>query len=233
MNDRQRFGGIAALIGAGTTVLGAAVYTTVLQPKGLGAAHPDPDKVVSLIVGNETAMYLWYATIYLVFGACVLVLTRVLYERMASRAETDAHAVAVVGIVYGVWVLVIGALSIRDVNTVVRLYSESPARSASVWSTLDAVETGLGGGGGETMLSGLWLLLVSWVATRTGALPRPVDVIGAVVGVSGILAVVTAATALTAIYAVGLIAWLLWLGIVMLRDRASSPPIERATSLRR
>jgi Domain of unknown function (DUF4386) len=85
------------------------------------------------------------------------------------------------------------------------------------WLTLDSVETGLGGGGGETMVNALWSLLLGWAALRARELPRALNYLGLVAGVAGILSVVLAVPALTAVYAFGLIIWLVWLGIVMLR----------------
>jgi len=71
-------------------------------------------------------------------------------------------------------------------------------------------------GGGETIVSALWFLLLSWAALRARALPRLLIYLGVVTGVAGILSVL-ALTDLTAVYALGLIIWFVWLGIVMLR----------------
>jgi hypothetical protein len=87
--------------------------------------------------------------------------------------------------------------------------------------TLNSVETGLGAGGGETIVSGLWFLLLSWAALRARALPRLLIYLGVVTGVAGILSVL-ALTGLQAVYALGLIIWFAWLGIVMLRTSPAS-----------
>ena len=63
MGTSQKVGGIAALIGAATTLLGAAVFAALLAPKGLGSTHPDPRRVVALLAGNQAAMRLWYLII--------------------------------------------------------------------------------------------------------------------------------------------------------------------------
>lgn len=107
----------------------------------------------------------------------------------------------------------------------VRLYGEDPSQAATVWLTLDAVESGLGGGGGETIVSGLWLVLLSWTALRVRELPRTLHYLGVVTGVAGILSVLVL-DSLTAVYGVGLIVWLVLLGIVLLRRR---PVVVAAT----
>ncbi len=112
----------------------------------------------------------------------------------------------------------IGTLSINNLSTVVKLYGENPAQAATVWLTLDSVETGLGAGGGETIVNALWFLLLSWVALRARELPRVLNYLGVVIGVAGILSVVLASLGLMAVYGLGLIIWFVWLGIVMLRN---------------
>ena len=105
----------------------------------------------------------------------------------------------------------------NDLSTVVKLYGENPAQAATVWLTLDSVEAGLGGGGGETMINALWLLLLSWATLRRKGVSQGSELPGVAVGAAGILSVVLASLGLSAVYGLGLIIWFVWLGIVMLR----------------
>jgi len=153
----------------------------------------------------------------LVFGVSLIFLSLALYERLKAGSPALIQAVTTFGLIWAVLVIVMGTLTINDLSTVVRLYGENPAQSATVWLTLDSVENGLGNNGGETMVNALWFLLLSWVALRARELPRVLNYLGVVTGVAGILSVVLALPALTAVYAFGLIIWLVWLGIFMLR----------------
>jgi hypothetical protein len=227
METPKKMGGIAALIAAATTLLGMGVFLTMLAPKGLGSKDPDPSRIVALLAGNQAAMRLWYVIIYLVLGVCLIFLSLALYERLKAGSPLLAQALTIFGLIWAVLVIVIGALSIKDLSTVVRLYGENPSQAATVWLTLDTVETGLGGGGGETIVSSLWLLLLSWTALRARELPRVLHYLGVVTGVAGILSVL-ALNDLTAVYGVGLIVWFVLLGIVMLR---STEPVSAATYL--
>ncbi len=219
METPQKMGGIAALTGAATNLLGLVVFVALLQPKGIGADDPDPGKIVALLADNEAAMRVWYQIIFLAFGVCVLFLSLALHERLKSGAPVMALAVTIFGLVYSVLVMVIGTLSIEDLNTVVRLHGENPARAETVWVTLTSVEDGLGAGGGETIVVSLWLLLLSWTALRTGELPRLLNYLGIVIGGAGILSVVLGSLALMSVNGLGLIIWFTWLGIVLLRRR--------------
>jgi hypothetical protein len=85
----------------------------------------------------------------------------------------------------------------------------------------------LGLGGGNEIVGGVWVLLVGWAALRAGELPRALNYLGVVIGVSGILTVVPVSRVLGAVemlglvFGLGFIVWFVWLGIIMLRNGAS------------
>ena len=214
MKNLQKMGGIAALIGAATNLFALVTYMTFLAPTGYGS--DDPGQVVAFLANNQAFIRVWYLIIYLVFGVSMIFPALALYERLKAGSPALAQAVITLGLIWAVLIIVNGTLSINNVSTVVKLYGENPAQAATVWLTLDSVETGLGANGGETMVSALWLLLLGWVASRARELPRVLNYLGVVIGVAGILTVVIP-PALAAVYGLGLIIWLVWLGIVMLR----------------
>ena len=216
MKSLQKFGGIAALIGAATNLFALVTLLTLLEPKGYGS--DDPGQVVAFLADNQAIMRVWYIIIYLVFGVSMIFLSLALYERLKAGSPARAQAVTTFGLIYAVLVIVIGTLAINNLSTVVKLYGENPAQAATVWLTLDSVETGLGAGGGETIVTALWFLLLSWAALRARELPRVLNYLGVVLGVAGILSVVLASLILSAVYGLGLIIWFVWLGIVMLHS---------------
>jgi hypothetical protein len=230
MKTTQRVGGIAALLGAATNLFALVTLLTLLEPKGYGS--DDPGQVVAFLADNQALMRAWYVIIWLVFGVSMILLSLALYERLKSGSSARAQAVTTFGLVYAVLVIVIGTLSINNLSTVVDLYGKNPAQAATVWLTLDSVEAGLGAGGGETIVTALWLLLLSWVALRARELPRVLNYLGVVLGAAGILSVVLASLVLSAVYGLGLIIWLVWLGIVMLRTSPVSAAERPATGAR-
>jgi len=220
MKNLQKLGGIAALIGAATNLFALVTLITLLAPKGYGS--DDPGQVVTFLADNKAFMRVWYVIIYLVFGVGLIFLSLALYERLKAGSPALAQAVTTFGLIYAVLVIVVGTLEISNLSIVVKLYGENPAQAATVWLTLDSVETGLGGGGGETIVNALWFLLLGWAALRARELPRVLNHLGVVIGAAGILSVVLASLGLMAVSGLGLIIWFVWIGIVMLCSNPST-----------
>jgi hypothetical protein len=116
-------------------------------------------------------------------------------------------------------------------TTVVGLAQTDPMQAQAVWQSVEPVSNALGGAGGE-FLGGLWVLLVSWVALRSGALPKALGWLGAVIGVTGLASVVPPLH--EAAYAFGLlqIVWFAWLGVVLIRSKATAVAVGRADASR-
>lgn len=220
MKTLQKSGGIVALIGAATNLFALGVFATLLVPNGFGS--DDPGQIVAFLSDNQALMRVFDIIIYLVFGVSLIFLSLALHERLKAGSPALAQAVTTFSLIYAVLVIVVGTLSINNVSTVVKLYGENPTQAATVWLTLDSVATGLGGGGGETMVNALWILILSCVALRARELPRVLNYFGLVVGVAGILTVLLTSLLLMAVvYGLGLIVWFVWLGIVLLRSNPS------------
>ena len=219
MKNLLKLGGIASLIGAATNLFALGVFAAILVPKGFSSY--DPGKIVAFLAENQVFMRVFDIIIYLVFGVGMIFLSLALYDRLKAGSPVFAQAVSTFGLIYAVLVIVVGTLSINNVSTVVKLYGENPAQAASVWLTLDSVATGLGGGGGETLVNALWLLLICFVALRVRELPRLLNYFGLVVGIAGILTVLwTSLTMMAVVYGLGLIIWFAWLGITLLRTNS-------------
>ena len=78
----QKMGGTAALIGAGTTLLGLVVYLALLAPRGYGSDNPG--QIVMFLVDNQALMRAWYQIIYVVFGVSMVLLSFALHERLTA-----------------------------------------------------------------------------------------------------------------------------------------------------
>ena len=124
------------------------------------------------------------------------------------------------GLIWAGLVIASGMVFNIGMATVIDLYGKEPALAGEVWLTIGSVQNGLGGG--NEIVGGLWVLLVSWAALRGGGLPKPLNYLGLVIGVAGLVTVVPGLEELGAIFGLGCIVWFAWVGIVMLRSSSSA-----------
>jgi hypothetical protein len=114
-------------------------------------------------------------------------------------------------------IIISGMIHNAGMQNVVDLYGKDPAQAGTVWLTIESVLGGLAGS--NEVIGGIWILLVSWAALRTGEFSRVLNYLGVVVGVAGIISIVPALAELFIyIFALGQIVWFIWLGIVLLRS---------------
>jgi hypothetical protein len=163
-----------------------------------------------------------------VFGVFLVVLALALYERLKAGSPAFTQIAATFGIIWAGLVIASGMVANVGTGVVVELYSTDPAQAGSAWLALDVMIRGLGGG--NEIVGGLWVLLVSWAALQGGGLPRGLNYFGIVISVAGILTVVPALAALEvlgAVFGLGLIVWFVWLGFVMLHGSQNAAAYNR------
>ena len=224
MRRFQKLGGVAALIEAAAYAVGIGLGFTVLAPFMTGAL--DANQIVPFIAENQTILYLWNQLIYIVFGVVLVVLALALFERLKAGSPAVMQTATAFGLIWAGLVLASGMVFNIGVGTVVELYGTDPDRAASTWGAIAAVQNGLGGG--NEIVGGLWTLLVSLAALRTGGLPRALNYLGMAVGGAGLVTVVPGLEPLGIIFGLGGLVWFAWLGLVMVRGRSAG--VERPTA---
>lgn len=228
MKTLQKVGGISALVCAGTYILAMALLTTVLTPM---ADESLPfDQFIAFFLPNQTLIFVWHFSMYLVNGAFLALLTLTLYQHL----KTDAPALALVSACFGLlWtglVFADGFITLNAWEVVGQLASTDPVQAASLRLTVDTVTIGLDHS--DRFLGCLWVLLTSWAALRTGQLSKPLNFLGLVLGIGGIVSsVAPALNELGYAFGVGIIGWWLWLGILLLQNSrsVSRQPLNLAT----
>lgn len=217
----QKLGGISAIAAAATFVTGFALYFSLLIPAGYGSLKVDPVKHAAFLVENRSTMYAWNLIIYVVFGILLVVLTLALHERLKAGAPALMRMAAAFGLIWATLVIASGMVANIGAAVVVELYARDPAQAASVWLSLMLLVNGLGGG--NEIVGGLWLLLVSLAILRSSELPRALGYFGAVIGGIGLLTTIPPLQELGSAFGLGLIAWFVWLGSRLLRPSKHAP----------
>ena len=209
----SRIGGAAALLAAGTFAYGIAMFATSL------ADYTDPDatptELVDFLVDHQGQLLAWYIGIFIVFGAALVPLALALRQRLVDRAPILANTATVFAAIWAALMYATGMISNIGIEAVADLADTNPDRAASVWSAIDTVTNGLGGG--NELVGGIWIGLISLAGFVTARLPRWLNVTGAVTAIAGLVTVVPAFEAVEMVFGVGSIVWFIGAGIALLR----------------
>lgn len=212
----DKAGGISAGLAAATVVVGLGMFAFLLSDYTTG--DPTPAESVAFLADNYAALYIWNLITLITFSVLLVVVSLALYRRLAGRRVLAQTATAVAMIWAGLLVAAGMVLNI-GFGTVVDLHGTDPALAESTWLAIDTVGNGLSGG--MEIFGPIWVLLISFAALRTGALPKALNYLGVVMAVAGLATIVPALEAVGAIFGLGLIVWLSWIGVVLYRGAST------------
>ncbi|MEO0494448.1 MAG: DUF4386 family protein [Actinomycetota bacterium] len=212
-NDSARAGAIGALIAAATFLFGIALFVTSLSD--YTATDTTPEESVDFLIGHQGTLYVWYLVIFVIFGAAIIPLARSLHRRLVDVSPQLADIGAVFALIWAGLMFATGMISNIGIAAVADLDEADPDAAEQLWSAVDAVTDGLGGG--NELVGGVWILLVSIAAWGTGRLPTGLNVLGLVSAVAALVTLVPGLSDVGMIFGLGSIAWFAWTGIVLLR----------------
>ena len=134
----------------------------------------------------------------------------------------------VVGIIWAGSLVASGMIANAGLAPTAALYAVDPAQAALTWQGVEIVADGIGNGNGE-ILGGVWILLVSLAALRSGALPKGLNVLGLFTGAVGIVSLLPGLNDLVALFGLSQMVWYAGVGIVLLRSKPVAVDAGRKT----
>ena len=221
-----RAGAVGALIAAATFIFGIALFITSLSDYTEGDSTVA--EFVDFLVSHQTTLFAWYFVIFLVFGVAIIPLARALHQRLADVSPQLADIGAVFAYIWAGLMFATGMISNIGITAVADLDETDPAAAEALWSSIDTVTDGLGGG--NELVGGMWILLVSLAAWGTKRLPRGLNVLGIVSAVAGLITLVPGLSDVGMIFGLGSIAWFAWTGIVLLRHPTAAVPVAEVAA---
>ncbi len=212
MNDLQKAGGVAALSEA-IIYLSAFVF--------FGAywnfpADADSAQKFAFLAENQNILSIVNLIMYVLFGVLLAILVLALHERLKRAAPTFSQIASVFGVVWVGLVIASGMIANIGLATALELSTTDPEQAMTVWRAIYSVVEGLGGG--NEVVGGLWVLLLSVAALKGNELPKTLNYFGLFVGIVGVLTMYPA-DVLTDVFGLTQIVWFSWLGVVMLKIR--------------
>ncbi len=211
MNNLQKVGGFAALAQAIIYVMAFVYFGAFFDFPRAG----DTAQKLSFLADNQLMLSVVNLVMYVAFGVFLAVLVLALYHRFKNRALVLSQLSAVFGVIWVGLVIASGMIANIGLAALIRLSVNEPAQAMNLWLTLNIIVEGLGGG--NEVIGGLWLLLLSCAALKSQQLSKALSYFGLFVGLAGILTIYPA-DILTEIFGLGQIVWFVWLGISMLAN---------------
>ena len=216
MKTLQKVGGFSALYMAASHLIGIVIFLGVLDYLNI----TDPAQKVALNVEKQTIIFSTNLLMYVFFGFALVVLSLALHDRIKTGATALMQTASAIGIIWAGSLIASGMVANAGLAAVAALYANDPAQAVLTFQSIEVVANGLGNANGE-ILGGMWTLLVSLAAMRSGGLPKGVSILGLLVGAIGIVTIIPALNDMTGLFGVGQIVWFVWLGIVLLRNSSS------------
>lgn len=211
MRDLQKWGGLAALVEAALYVAGFGLFLTVLD----GAGYDGLQGQIQFLLDHQHALFLAYLFIYILFGLVLVVLVLALHDRLSGYSRSLMRVASAFGLLWAGLVIASGMIANVGAARVVDLYSVHPEEAQSLWLAVSTLQEALGGG--NEIVGGLWLALLSLVMVTKQASQQALGYLGLAVGAAGILTVVPGLGVLMDVFGLGQIVWFLWVGVVLLR----------------
>ncbi|MGL1892004.1 MAG: DUF4386 domain-containing protein [Spirochaetaceae bacterium] len=215
MKNLKKLGGIAALYEGAAYIIGMLFFIFLLDYSGIDSSV----KKVAFFIDNQTTIYILNLIIYVFFGVFMIILSLALYNRLKEGSQVIMLIATSLGLIWSTLVIAAGMIHNIGMETVINLYSENPEQAGTVWLAIESIADGIGGG--NEIVGGLWILLVSIAALKIKKLPKALNIIGIIVGCAGVLSTIPPLAAITAIiFGMIQIVWFIWLGIYELSDKS-------------
>ncbi len=221
-HDLDRAGGIAAAIMAASYVFGFALFIGVID----GTGYTGPAGKIAFITDNQSILTVAMLVLYLIAGCALVALVIAMHRRAAAEIEGWMQIATAFGLIWAAIVIASGMISLAGMHAIVPLATEFPDEAASAWVAISLVQDALGGG--NELLGGIWMAMVSGLAMRSGQMPKLLAWLGIAFGLVGIATIIPSLGDLVDVFGLGQIIWYLGVAVMLLRSRRHQSFSEQA-----
>ena len=207
-----------------SAILLGLIYIAAFVYFGAFFSYPasgTPEEKMRFLSDYQLEVSVVYFSIYVLFGISLAVLVVGVHEILKIASLPMASLASIFGVVWVGLVIASGMIYNVGLDQSVRLLDESPETAFALWRTVSVVANSLGGG--NEIVGGVWVLLVSLVALKGAVLSRTLNYLGCFVGIVGI-ATIYPEELFTEVFGLSQIIWFIWLGLVILRSDSELNP---------
>jgi len=210
-NRLQKIGGISVILEGLIYIFAFVIYGGVLAfPK----ADASSTEKLDFLSNNFITLSAINLVSYVMFGILLAVLVVAIHQRLKNDAPILTGLASLFGVIWVGLVISSGMIANIGLKTVVDLGADSPEDAMLIWRSVAIVSEGLGGG--NEIVGGIWVLLLSIVAFKSKSFSKPLNILGLVVGIAGVLTIFPLEI-FTEIFGLSQILWFMWMGVAMMR----------------
>ncbi len=199
----QSLGGIASILQALIYISAFIVYGGVLT---YPSANASTQENLQFLTDNYLTLSILNLIIYVLFGILLIPLVMSIHQRLKNNTPIISKVASVLGYVWVGLVIASGMISNIGLTSVIEMGADNPEKAMIVWSSINIVTEGLGGG--NEIVGGLWVLLISIAALSGKVFSKGLNFLGLLVGLAGVLTIYPLEL-FTEIFGLGQILWFL------------------------
>ncbi len=206
----QKLGGCCSISLGLIYIIAFIVYGGILDyPKGdateIERIHFLSDNYVILSIINLIS--------YVLFGILLAVLVVSIHQKIKDHLPNLSILASVFGIIWVGLVIASGMIANIGLSSVIEIGIEDPQKAIGIWTSVGVVSEGLGGG--NEIVGGVWVLLLSIAALKDAFFSKPLNLLGLVVALAGILTILPF-DLFKEIFGISQIVWFVWIGISLI-----------------
>lgn len=207
----QKIGGICAILEALIYIFAFIVYGGILVYPNANASAVEQ---LNFLTDNYFLLSILNLISYVLFGILLAVLVLAIHQRLKNHSAIFSNLASIFGIIWVGLVISSGMIANIGLSSVLAIGVREPDNAMLIWSSVSIISEGLGGG--NEIVGGIWVLLLSIIALKGQIFSKPLIVLGVFVGFAGILTIYPLEI-FTEIFGISQIIWFLWIGIFMIR----------------
>ena len=207
----QKVGGFSSILLGLIYIVAFIIYGGILNyPK----ANATETERLNFLSDNYFILSTVTFISYVLFGILLAVLVVSLHQRIKDSFPNLSILTSVFGIIWVGLVVASGMISNIGLSSVIEIGIDDPQKAMLIWSSVGIVSEGLGGG--NEIVGGVWVLLLSIVTFKSSSFSKLLSVLGLFVGIVGVLTVLPF-DVFKEIFGISQIVWFIWIGISMIR----------------
>lgn len=217
---------LSKLAGA-SAISEAIIYIAAFIYFGAFWSYPytgTPVEKMTYLAENRGIFSAIYFLMYVVFGVFLSVLVIGLHEKLKYTKNPAITIGSLFGVIWVGLVIASGMIGTIGLAHAIDHMDVSAEKALDIWIIISLITESIGGG--NELVGGLWVLLVSIVALQAREFSRTLNYLGVLVGVAGI-ATIYPNDIFTEIFGITQIVWFIWLGVFLLRGDSSRNAVER------